>query len=62
VKKKDSGQAVIEYVLVLSMVMGIMIYAVPQLKSLMNTAMTKYGGTVEQQLRTGSASPNLWLK
>ena len=61
-KRKDSGQAVIEYVLLLSMVVGIMTYAVPQLKNLFDVAMGHYGGTVEQQLRTGSADPSLWLK
>ena len=61
-RKRRSGQAVIEYVLLLTMVVGIMVAFLRTLNGSFDKAVPRMGGTIERQLRTGAASAGVWLK
>ncbi len=61
-KKSDSGQAVLEYVILLAITVGIMIYFVRNLSSGMNKTIPKWGGSLEVQLRAGAAPASIWKK
>ncbi len=61
-QKRKSGQAVIEYILLLSMVVGIMVAFLRTLNGSFDKAVPRMGGTIERQLRTGAASAGVWRK
>jgi len=61
-RKRRSGQAVIEYVLLLTMVVGIMVAFLRTLNGSFDKAVPRMGGTIERQLRTGAASAGVWRK
>ena len=61
-RKWRSGQAVIEYVLLLTMVVGIMVAFLRTLNGSFDKAVPRMGGTIERQLRTGAASAGVWRK
>ncbi len=61
-KSQTSGQAIMEYVLLLSMVLGVVTYTLRLLYGGMDKSTAKYGGIVEKQLRTGSAPASIWTK
>jgi hypothetical protein len=61
-KKTDSGQAVIEYVILLAITTGIMLYFVRSLSTSLNNTIPKWGGSLEVQLRAGAAPASLWKK
>jgi hypothetical protein len=61
-KKKQSGQAILEYVLLLTIVFGAVGYFLHQLTHGLDVTTAKYGGTVEKQLRTGAAPASVWNK
>jgi hypothetical protein len=61
-KKRNSGQAVVEYIVLLTMVIGIMVAFLRTLNGSFNKAVPKMGGVIERQLRTGAASAGVWRK
>ena len=61
-KNRNSGQAVVEYVLLLTMVVGIMVAFLRTLSGAYNKAVPKVGASIERQLRTGAASAGVWRK
>jgi hypothetical protein len=56
----QKGQAIVEYIILLSIVMGIVTYFISKMTGSFDTTTAKYGGRVEQQLRTGSAPATIW--
>ena len=60
--RKNSGQAVLEYILLLSIIIGIVTFSLRNLTGAMDKMTAKYGGTMEKQLRTGSAPASIWTK
>jgi hypothetical protein len=61
-KTRNSGQAVIEYVLLLAMMVGIMVVLLRTLNGAYNKGVPKVGAAMERQLRTGAASAGVWRK
>ena len=61
-RRAQSGQAVIEYIILLSIVMGIMVVFIHKLTDGLDTTTAGLGGQIEKQLRTGSAPPTVWTK
>jgi hypothetical protein len=61
--KKDaqSGQAMIEYILLLSIVIGILVALLPNMGKGFDAVTLLIGGKMEAQLRTG-ASASVWQK
>lgn len=52
----------IEYILLLTMVVGIMVAFLRTLNGSFDKAVPRMGGTIERQLRTGAASAGVWRK
>ena len=52
----------IEYIILLTIVMGTMTYFIGKMTSGFDMTTAKYGGAVEKQLRTGSAPATIWNK
>lgn len=62
-REAESGQAVLEYILLLSITIGIMTWAVRFLTEKSDRMVGFYGANVEKQLRTGGTPPNvIWTK
>jgi hypothetical protein len=61
-RKKQSGQALVEYILLLSIVVGVVGFFVSKLTTSLDTTTGKYGAIVERQLRTGKAPASIWTK
>lgn len=61
-RKKQAGQAILEYVILLSIVMTIMVYFMNTLGNSYDNTSLKLGGAVERQLRSGAAPATLWTK
>jgi hypothetical protein len=61
-KKKNSGQAILEYVLLLSITMGTMVFFLRTMTKSLNTSIPRIGGIFERQLRAGAAPAGLWKK
>ncbi|MBC7396094.1 MAG: hypothetical protein H7333_01510 [Bdellovibrionales bacterium] len=61
-KNKESGQALIEYILLLTIVFGFVIFFVQKLTGTFDTTTLSLGGKMERQLRTGAAPASLWTK
>ena len=61
-RKRESGQAVLEYVILLGITMGIMIYFLRTLTTGVNRTIPKWGRSFEIQLRAGAAPASLWDK
>jgi Flp pilus assembly pilin Flp len=59
-KRNQSGQALVEYVILLSIVVGIVAVFMNKLSGAFDVTTARYGGKVEQQLRTGNAPPSIW--
>ena len=64
-KKKGgnpSGQAVIEYVMLMAITVGSIVFLVRNLGKSMDKSVPRMGGKMEQQLRAGAAPPSIWRK
>lgn len=61
-KHTESGQAIVEYVLLLSIVLGIMVYFMNTLTGSFDDSTARFGGKIEKQIRTGSAPASVWTK
>jgi hypothetical protein len=53
---------VVEYILLLSMMVGIMVVLLRGLSSAYLKGVPKVGAAMERQLRTGAASAGVWRK
>ncbi|NDF14278.1 hypothetical protein EB061_03010 [bacterium] len=60
--QKIRGQAILEYVILLGITVGIGIFAFQTLNRSVDRAVPKIGGNLEKQLRSGAAPANLWRK
>jgi TRAP-type mannitol/chloroaromatic compound transport system permease small subunit len=60
--KKNSGQALIEYIILLSIMIGIFALILPGLSKTFDVATTAISGKMETQLRTGMAPATLWTQ
>lgn len=56
----NQGQALIEYIILLTIVMGVVAYFLGKMTGSFDITTARYGGKVEQQLRTGSAPATVW--
>ena len=61
-KAKQSGQAIVEYILLLSIVIGLVTVVLGKFTSTFDVATTAIGGKIELQMRTGRAPATLWKK
>ena len=61
-KNQKSGQAVLEYILLLSIVLGILVLGLKQLRGALDKMTLSVGANAEKNLRTGSGDPGLWKK
>ena len=59
---QKSGQAVIEYVILLAITVGGMLYFIRTMTGAFDQSVPKMGGTFERQLRAGAAPASLWKK
>lgn len=58
--KDDSGQAITEYIMLLSMTLAVAILLARGLVSAINTSTLVLGGQLEKDLKTGRADLGLW--
>ena len=61
-KKSESGQAVLEYILLLAIVLGSLGFMVRFLRDRTDQMAAKSGAKMEKMLRTGSAAPERWTR
>ncbi len=61
-RRSDSGQAVVEYVILLAITVGILVSFVRSLSGSLNKTIPKWGESLEVQLRAGAAPASLWKK
>jgi hypothetical protein len=61
-KSGQSGQAIVEYILLLSIVIGMLSVFLAKFTSTFDTATIGLGGKMEVQMRTGRAPATLWTK
>ena len=59
-KSKESGQAVLEYMILLSITLGIVVGFAKNMTGIFDKAAPKIGGNFERQLRAGAASAKVW--
>ena len=64
VKKRlnQSGQSIVEYVILLSITMAIVVGFARSITGLFDKSAPKMGGQFERQLRAGAAPAGLWKK
>jgi len=61
-RKAESGQAILEYIILLSIVFGLVGVFVSKLTGSFDSATLLMGGKMEKQLRTGKAPASIWTK
>jgi hypothetical protein len=61
-RKNQSGQAIIEYIILLTFTVGIVVAFMSKSTSLFDKATVAVGGKMEKQLRTGKAPASIWTK
>ena len=61
-RKNESGQAVVEYIILLSIAIGVMALFVRSLTTGIDKTIPKWGRGMEVQLRAGAAPASLWKK
>jgi hypothetical protein len=61
-RRKESGQAIIEYIILLTIVFGTVAYFVQKLTGGFDSMVASSGAKVEKQLRTGAAPATIWNK
>lgn len=59
-KKAQSGQALVEYIILLSIIVSVVAVFMNRVTGAFDVTTARYGGRIEQQLRTGSAPPTVW--
>ena len=60
--KQESGQALTEYILLLSIILVSMSYFLKAISKTIDEMTARQGGMIERQIRTGSAPASLWNK
>ena len=60
--QNNSGQAIIEYILLLSIIIGIFAVVLPKMNAGLDQTTTAISSKLETQLRTGRAPTSLWTK
>jgi Flp pilus assembly pilin Flp len=61
-KKSESGQAIVEYILLLAIVVGVVGLFLSKLTGTFDIATVAMGGKMEKQLRTGKAPASIWTR
>ncbi len=61
-ERNESGQAVLEYVILLGITVGIVVAFTRNLMAGVDKAIPKWGRNLEIQLRAGAAPASLWDK
>jgi hypothetical protein len=61
-KSGQSGQAIVEYILLLSIVVGMLVAFLSNFTNTFDKATLGLGGKMEVQMRTGRAPATLWTK
>jgi hypothetical protein len=61
-RSSRSGQAIVEYILLLSIVVIGLGFFVRKIGVATGNMTANTGGKLERQLRTGSAPPDIWIK
>ena len=56
----EGGQAILEYIILLSIVLVSIAYFLKKLSNGFDNMTANTGGKLERQLRTGSAPPGIW--
>ncbi|MBS1959870.1 MAG: hypothetical protein JST80_10385 [Bdellovibrionales bacterium] len=56
----NQGQALVEYIILLTIVMGVVAYFLSKMTGSFDMTTAKYGGVIEKQIRTGSAPATVW--
>ncbi len=59
-RSKESGQAVVEYIVLISITLGVVVLFAKRMTDLFDSTSPKMGGIFEKQLRGGGASAALW--
>lgn len=59
-RSNESGQAVLEYIILLSITMGIVVAFAKNMTSIFDQGAPKIGGKFEKQIRAGAAPAGLW--
>ncbi|MBU6155016.1 MAG: hypothetical protein KGP28_11995 [Bdellovibrionales bacterium] len=59
-RSKESGQAVVEYIILLSITLGIVVAFARNMTSIFDKGAPKIGGKFERQIRAGAAPAGLW--
>jgi Flp pilus assembly pilin Flp len=62
ITRSQSGQAIVEYILLLSLIIGGVGLFISKLTGSFDQMTAGFGGKVEQQIRTGSITPSVWQK
>ncbi len=60
--QKIRGQAILEYVILLSITLGLGVFVFNTLTKNLDQSIPKMGGNLEKQLRSGAAPASLWRK
>ena len=61
-KRKPAGQAILEYILLLAIVVPTLIFFVRKMTDASDQGTARYGGKLEKQLRTSNAPVDMWTK
>jgi len=61
-ERRQSGQAIVEYMILISITMAIVVGFSRKMTQLFDQAAPKMGGAFEKQLRGGAAPARLWKK
>ena len=61
-KKNESGQAIVEYILLLSIVVATSAFFMKTLTGLFDKTAATMGAKIEVQIRTGNAPATIWNK
>ncbi len=61
-KSAESGQAILEYIMLLAIIVPIVFYALRMMKTGSDQGTAKLGGRLEKQLRTSDTPINIWSK
>ena len=60
--RREAGQAVVEYMIILTITFGTILYFTRTMTRIFDTASPKMGGKIEVQLRAGAAPASLWKR
>ncbi len=61
-RARQGGQAIVEYILLLTIILGTVTYFLKTLTHSFDVGTAKVGAKLEKQIRTGSISVSAWSK